>query len=192
MAADAGLRMSSRRTEWSGEERVLMLRLAHRAIEAALRHETLDTSPPSPHLSEKRGAFTTLHLNGELRGCVGFIAPMYPLYRTVAETAVAAAFSDTRFRPVTEMEAPQLAVEISVLSPLARIAAERVEVGRHGLLISKGGRRGLLLPQVPLEHGWDREMFLQQTCLKAGLAPDAWKQDATLEAFTAEVFGEAG
>jgi len=193
MAANAGVGFSaSMPQEWSDEERAVLLRLAHCAIEAALRRETLDTTPPTPHLAEMRGAFTTLHLFGNLRGCVGFIVPMYPLYRTVAETAVAAAFSDTRFPPVTETEAPGLVVEISVLSPISPITAEEVVVGRHGLLISKGARRGLLLPQVPLEHGWDRETFLQQTCYKAGFPPDAWKHGATLEAFTAEVFGEAG
>ncbi len=176
--------------EYSTEERKLLLDLAHRAIDAALNQQHLDATAPTPHLAELRGAFTTLHLEGQLRGCVGYVVPMYPLYRTVAETAVAAALYDTRFYPVTRAEASLLQIEISVLSPLAAITAEEIEVGKHGLVVSMGSRRGLLLPQVPLEHGWDRLTFLAQTCYKAGLPPDAWEKGAQLEAFTAEVFGE--
>jgi AmmeMemoRadiSam system protein A len=112
------------------------------------------------------------------------------VYRAVAETARAAAFEDTRFRPVTLPEASQLEIELSILSPPQAIAAEAIEIGRHGLLISMAGQRGLLLPQVPIEHNWDRTTFLEQTCRKAGLPLDAWKRGATIEAFTAEVFGE--
>jgi len=112
------------------------------------------------------------------------------VYRTVAETARAAAFEDTRFHPVTPEEAPELEVHLSVLSPLRPIAPAQVEVGRHGLLVSMGARRGLLLPQVPVEYGWDRNTFLEQTCRKAGLPLDSWQHGATLEAFTAEVFGD--
>jgi AmmeMemoRadiSam system protein A len=137
-----------------------------------------------------RGAFTTLHLNGRLRGCIGFVVPTHSLYRTVAETAQAAAFEDPRFAPVTGEEAPLLRVEISVLSPVRAIRPEEVIVGLHGLLIAKDGRRGLLLPQVPVDWSWDRETFLSQTCLKAGLPPDAWRQGTDLQAFTAEVFGD--
>ncbi len=176
--------------EYSAEERLTLLRLAHDAIAAHLDGRQLDITPPTPHLAAQRGAFTTLHLGAELRGCVGYIFPAYSLYRTVFETAVAAAFHDTRFYPVTREEAPFLKVEISVLSPLQTISAEDVEVGRHGLLITFGTRRGLLLPQVPLEHGWDRDMFLAQTCIKAGISPDAWQRGALIEAFTAEIFGE--
>jgi AmmeMemoRadiSam system protein A len=109
----------------------------------------------------------------------------------VAETARAAAFDDSRFLPVTQEEASQLEVSLSVLSRLVSILPEAVEVGRHGLLISDGVRRGLLLPQVPVEYGWDRETFLQQTCRKAGLPLDAWRKTATIVAFTAEVFSDA-
>jgi AmmeMemoRadiSam system protein A len=178
-------------SEYSAEERALLLGLAHRAIQTKIDRQPLDTNAPSEHLGERRGAFTTLHLDGELRGCVGYVIPMYPLYRTVAETAVAAAFSDPRFTPVTPSEGSRLVIEISVLSPMFSIQPEQVEVGRHGLLIEMGGRRGLLLPQVPVEQGWDRLTFLEQTCYKAGLPPIAWKQGATLQAFTAEVFGES-
>ena len=127
---------------------------------------------------------------GSLRGCVGYVMAVFPLYRTVAETARAAAFEDTRFAPVSRGEAPELEVSLSILSPLREIGADHVEVGRHGLLISQGGQRGLLLPQVPVEHGWDRVTFLEQTCRKAGLPKDAWANGARIEAFTAEVFGD--
>jgi len=136
--------------------------------------------------------FTSLHLQGELRGCVGYVLPISPLYRAVAETAQAAAFDDTRFLPVTLEEARELEIELSILSPPKAIAPEAIEVGRHGLLISMAGRRGLLLPQVASERHWDSATFLQQTCHKAGLPHDAWKRGAAIEAFTAEVFGEKG
>ncbi len=186
--------------EFSLEERRTLLRIAHQAIVSALERKPFSEAPPSsPRLSDPRGVFTTLYLPGDfpgdlerqLRGCVGYAAPIAPLYRAVAETARAAAFEDSRFLPVTKEEAPRLEVSLSVLSRLFPIRPEAVEVGRHGLVISDGARRGLLLPQVSLEHGWDRETFLQQTCRKAGLPVDAWRKAATLEAFTAEVFGDA-
>jgi AmmeMemoRadiSam system protein A len=108
----------------------------------------------------------------------------------VAETARAAAFDDNRFSPVTPDEAPHLEIELSILSPPQPIAAGAVEIGRHGLLVSQHGRRGLLLPQVPVEHNWDRATFLEQTCRKAGLPLDAWQKGATLQVFTAEIFGD--
>jgi AmmeMemoRadiSam system protein A len=176
--------------EYSQTEREMLLRLAHAAIEAALDERHIDLTPPTPHLAELRGAFTTLHLRGHLRGCVGYIIAAHPLWRTVAETAVASAFEDTRFVPVSAEEATHLRMEISVLSPQFPIAPEDVVVGKHGLIISEGARRGLLLPQVPIEYGWNREFFLEQTCWKAGLPADAWKRGARIEAFTAEVFSE--
>jgi AmmeMemoRadiSam system protein A len=198
--------------EFSLEQRRILLRIAHEAILSALERRPFPEAPPIPSgLAEPRGVFTTLYLQGELggelhreshseshlelhrqlRGCVGYALPIAPLYRAVAETARAAAFDDSRFLPVTPEEAPQLEVSLSVLSRLVSIPPEAVEVGRHGLLISDGVRRGLLLPQVPVEYGWDRETFLQQTCRKAGLPLDAWRKTATIEAFTAEVFSDA-
>jgi AmmeMemoRadiSam system protein A len=176
--------------EFSQEERSLLLRLAHDSILSALEEREIPLDPPSVHLAQPRGVFTTLHLGGELRGCVGYVLPIAPLYRAVAETARAAAFDDTRFYPVTAEETPHLEIELSILSVPQPIAAEAVEVGRHGLLISMGARRGLLLPQVPVEQQWDRATFLEQTCRKAGLPLDAWQKGAVIEAFTAEVFGE--
>lgn len=178
------------KAEFSREERTLLLRLAHDSILSALEQREIPLDPPTAHLAQPRGVFTSLHLGGELRGCVGYVLPISPLYRAVAETARAAAFDDARFYPVTQEEAPHLEIELSILSVPQPIQAEAVEVGRHGLLISMGGRRGLLLPQVPVEHRWDRTTFLEQTCRKAGLPVDAWQKGATIEAFTAEVFGD--
>jgi AmmeMemoRadiSam system protein A len=197
--------------EFSLEQRRTLLRIAHEAILSVLEPQRSSEAPALPAgLSEPRGVFATLYLSSdlrgdlhrqsprqspreshrELRGCVGYALPIVPLYRAVAETARAAAFDDSRFLPVTKEEARELEVSLSVLSRLFPIHAEAVEVGRHGLLISDGARRGLLLPQVPTEYGWDRETFLEQTCRKAGLPLDAWRKAATIEAFTAEVFSD--
>jgi AmmeMemoRadiSam system protein A len=177
-------------SDYSKDERCLLLKVAREAIRAALEKREIDLNPPTEHLAEHRGAFTTLYIEGELRGCVGYVYPQYSLYRTVAETAVAAAFDDPRFAPLEPREYPKLEYEISVLSSLQPIDPEDVEVGKHGLVITYGSRRGLLLPQVPVEHGWDQVRFLEQTCIKAGLPPDAWEHGAKVEAFTAEVFGD--
>lgn len=175
-------------------ERELLLRTAHQAIAAAFTETQFLALPDAqslpPRLNQPRGAFTTLHLEGRLRGCVGYIAALKPLIQTVAETAVSAAFYDPRFPPVTPNEAAYLKVEISVLSLPEPIRPEQIVAGKHGLIVAYGPRRGLLLPQVAGEHGWDAETFLAQTCVKAGLPPDAWRKGATIEAFTAEVFGE--
>ncbi len=176
--------------EYSAEERLLLLGIARQAIVSALRGAAWEPASPSPHLAEARGVFTSLHVGERLRGCVGFVQPLRTLYQTVAQTAVAAAFNDPRFDPVSEQEAAQLRIEISVLSPLRAITLPEIEVGCHGLVITHRFQRGLLLPQVAAQHAWDRETFVMETCLKAGLAPDAWRHGATLEAFTAEVFGD--
>jgi AmmeMemoRadiSam system protein A len=186
--------------EFSLDQRRILLRIAHEAILSVLERRPFPEVPPLlPALSDPRGVFTTLYLRGDLpgdlgrqlRGCVGYAVPIAPLYCAVAETARAAAFEDSRFSPVTKEEALKLEVSLSVLSRLFPIHPEEVEVGRHGLVISLGARRGLLLPQVAVEHGWDRETFLEQTCRKAGLPLDAWRKAATVEAFTAEVFADA-
>jgi AmmeMemoRadiSam system protein A len=177
--------------EFSLAQRQILLGIAHRAILSAFDRGSLPVAPPSsPLLSELRGIFSTLYLDGQLRGCVGYALPIVPLYRAVAETARAAAFEDSRFLPVTIEEVPRLEVSLSVLSRLFPIRAEAVEVGRHGLLISQGAHRGLLLPQVPVEHAWDQGTFLEQTCRKAGLPPNVWRAGSgiTIEAFTAEIF----
>jgi len=182
--------LESTKGEYSQEERALLLGLAHESIVSALEHREIPLDPPSPHLAESRGAFTSLYLRGELRGCVGYVLPVNSVYRAVADTARAAAFEDTRFYPVRLEEARHLQIELSILSPPRPSEPDAVEVGRHGLLISMAGYRGLLLPQVPIEHHWDRVTFLEQTCRKAGLPRDAWQHGAKVETFTAEVFGE--
>jgi len=173
------------------EERRELLGIARRTIEGYVRDRRVPgISGLSGKLAEPGAAFVTLKKKGRLRGCIGYTEAVAPLFKVVQECAVAAA-EDPRFPPVSAGELPSIDLEISVLTPLAPIRAEDVEVGRHGLMISHGGRRGLLLPQVPVELGWDRETFLDQTCVKAGLPTDAWRRGATLQAFTAEVFGEA-
>jgi AmmeMemoRadiSam system protein A len=179
-----------RQPEYSPAERQLLCSLAHEAIVSLLEERALPEFTPSEHLSQARGVFTTLYRNGRLRGCVGYPTALAPLHQAVIETARAAAFEDPRFPPVTLAEARDLAVSISVLGPLQAILPEHVEVGRHGLVISHGSHRGLLLPQVAAENAWDRVTFLEQTCRKAGLALDAWRTGAAIEAFTAEVFGD--
>ena len=168
-----------------------LIRLARQALEESVRHHRLSKiQKPQGRLGDQGGAFVTLHKAGRLRGCIGYIEAARPLYQTVRECALAAALHDPRFSPVTPDELDSLRLEISVLSPLTEIRPEQVAVGRHGLLIARGSQRGLLLPQVAVEWNWDRERFLAETCLKAGLPQDAWKQDATLQAFTAQVFSE--
>ncbi len=177
-------------SEFSAEERVLLLGMAHDAILSQLERREIFLDPPSAHLAQPRGAFTSIYLRGDLRGCVGYVLPIGSVYQAVAETARAAAFEDTRFSSVTREEATDLKIQLSILTPPRPISAEEVEVGRHGLLVSMDGHRGLLLPQVAVERGWDRTTFLEQTCRKAGLPLDAWRKNATIEAFTAEVFGD--
>jgi AmmeMemoRadiSam system protein A len=176
--------------EFSSEERNQLLRLAHDSISSALERMEISMEAPTPHFAEPRGVVTSIYLGGGLHGCVGYVLPSCPVYRAVAETARAAAFDDNRFPPLTREEAPHLGIELSILSPPQAIQPEEIEIGSHGLLITWQGRRGLLLPQVPVEHAWDRRIFLEQTCRKAGLPLDAWQKGATIEAFTAEIFGE--
>ena len=176
--------------EYSAEERRLLLNVAHSAIAAAVEGRRYETPEVPPHLRQARGAFTTLHRAGCLRGCIGYVIAQHPLVETVAQTAAAAALEDPRFEPVSAEEVSQLDIEISVMSPITPIRPEDIVIGRHGLLVSYGPRRGLLLPQVATEYDWDAETFLAQTCYKAGLPPDAWQRGAKLEAFTAEVFGD--
>ena len=181
---------SNPQPEYTPQERAVLLQLAREAIISQLQGREMVPIEPLPHLSEQRGVFTTVYLGNTLKGCVGYPLALMPLYRAVQETARGAAFDDPRFAPLTLIEAPQLRISLSVLSPLGPIAADDVQPGYHGLVISRGERRGLLLPQGPLEHGWDRITFLEQTCRKAGLPLDAWLHGAQIEAFTAEIFGE--
>ena len=175
------------------EEKRELLRIARATLREFL--VTGRMPPGSPHkesLLAPGGAFVSLHSHGDLRGCIGTFADTTPLFRTIQEMAVAAAVRDPRFEPLAPEDLGSVAIEISVLSSLQAIKnPTEVEVGRHGIHISRGRYRGVLLPQVATEHGWDRDTFLSQTCRKAGLPPDAWTQQGTvIEVFSAQVFGE--
>ena len=175
----------------SKDNKQRLLDIAHQAIESCLRGEPAPVSGiESEELNEPCGAFVSLHREGALRGCIGIFISEKPLHETIGEMAVAAATKDTRFTPVSSNEFEELDIEISVLSPLEFIDdVTRIEIGRHGLYIVKGYARGVLLPQVATQNGFDRETFLEQTCIKAGLAPDEWQQGAEIFIFEAEVFG---
>jgi AmmeMemoRadiSam system protein A len=174
------------------EDRATLIRLGRAAIHAAVHGANPPTAAPvSTALSQPSGAFVTLHRRGRLRGCLGQVEPSEPLVETVMRCAVAAAREDPRFAPVRPEELLELEIEISVLSALQAIRLEQIEVGTHGLMVSLGRMRGLLLPQVAVEYHWTRERFFEETCKKAGLARDAWKDPVLrIEAFTAEVFSE--
>jgi AmmeMemoRadiSam system protein A len=145
----------------------------------------------NPELQTRSGVFVTLHNREKLRGCIGIINPLEPLFQTVQECAGSAATSDPRFSPITPSELEEIVIEISVLSPPEPLKdLNQIDVGVHGLIISQYGRRGLLLPQVATEQHWDRETFLAQTCRKAGLPLDAWQTGAEIKVFTAFVFAE--
>ncbi len=144
-----------------------------------------------PVLDKPSGAFVTLKEFGQLRGCIGHVEAKAPLYETVAQCAIASAVHDPRFRPVGPSEIQDLHIEISVMTEPQPIGSvDEIEVGRDGLIIEKGRNRGLLLPQVPVEWGWDRDEYLEHLCAKAGLGPDEWKSGATIYAFQALVFEE--
>ena len=177
------------------EQRQRLLRLARTSIESTLEGRAPEVRPDDydEDLRRPAGAFVTLRTKrGDLRGCIGSIRAMEPLYRAVATSAVSAAFRDPRFFPVRKEEMTQLDLEISVMGPIEPVGdVNEIEVGRDGLIISRGRFAGLLLPQVAAEYGWDRQTFLDQTCMKAGLPPGAWRaQETRVEKFSAEVFGE--
>ena len=179
----------------SSEQRATLLRIARESIASVLDGKSLDLEsfPLDETLRRPAGAFVTLNTRGgDLRGCIGSIRAVEPLYRAVASSAISAAFRDPRFEPVEADELPNLELEISVMGPIERVTdVKDIEVGRDGLIISRGRYAGLLLPQVATEYGWDRETFLAQTCYKAGLPVDAWRDPETrIEKFSAEVFGE--
>ncbi len=173
------------------EDRRALLEAARRAIRAKLEEQPAPAAPDRETLRRECGAFVSLHIGERLRGCIGMIESRAPLAATVARVAVNAAFDDPRFPPLTAEELASVKIEISVLSPMRAAAPEQIEPGRDGLWIRKGGFSGLLLPQVAARYGWSRERFLEETCRKAGLDPQAWRDAETLiHAFTAEVFSE--
>lgn len=180
----------------SSEEKKILLEIARRTIDASVHQLPIpdfeDSYSITPSLETKAGAFVTIEIGRMLRGCVGYIQSNDPLYRTVSRAAISAAMHDTRFSPLTLAELKSIEIEISVLSPMQRVEdVDTIETGRHGLMIESGYNHGLLLPQVATEYGWDRKTFLEQTCVKAGLPKNAWKQSsAIIYAFTALVFNE--
>jgi len=173
-------------------DQAVLFHLARRSIHARLDRR----AAPSPEggsdaLDAVRGLFVTLRRAAELRGCIGHAVGRLPLREAVIDLAQAAAFHDRRFPPVTRVELPRLDLELSVMTPLAPIAPEEVEVGRHGLLIRSGERSGLLLPQVATDRGWDAETFLRATCRKARLPEGTWSDPAAeLLGFAADVYAE--
>ena len=181
----------------SPEQRQTLLRIARESIDAVLhgKRVDIDTAALDDTLKRPAGAFVTLSTrgDGDLRGCIGSIMPVAPLVQSVSENAINAAFRDPRFEPLSAEEWPGIELEISVMGPIETVEnVEDILPGRDGLIIRRGHAAGLLLPQVATEYGWDRETFLAQTCRKAGLPSDAWRQPGTkIEKFAAEVFGEA-
>lgn len=177
----------------SEADRRSLLELARRAIAEAVSPQKPDGRIPDSKLfAEKRGVFVTLHARGRLRGCIGVVEAFEPLNESIGRCAVNAALRDPRFSPVRVEELPELEIELSLLSPLEPILPENIEIGRHGLLISQGAKRGLLLPQVAVERKLGREQFLEETCRKAGLNAQAWQEPGTqILGFSCEVFSEA-
>jgi len=176
----------------SEADRQSLLELARRAIaEAVSLQKPAERIPHSGVFAEKRGVFVTLHARGRLRGCIGVIEACEPLGESITRCAAGAAFEDPRFSPVSAVELRELHIELSLLSPPEPILPENIEIGKHGLLISQAAKRGLLLPQVAVQHKLSREQFLEETCRKAGLAAHAWQEPETqILGFTCEVFSE--
>jgi AmmeMemoRadiSam system protein A len=174
------------------DARLFLLALARKTIQNRLADIPLPSpEPDAAVLLEPRGAFVTLKIEGRLRGCIGHVIGVAPLWRAVRDNAIAAAFEDPRFDPLQIDELPQTHIEISALTPLRRVTVDEVTVGRDGILIERGPARGLLLPQVAVEFGWDLETFLDHTCRKAGMEPGCWRHpDTIISVFSAEVFGE--
>jgi AmmeMemoRadiSam system protein A len=178
----------------SSDERHELLARARQAITEAVLHDRLADLPPAPpNLAQPAAAFVTVYCWNRLRGCIGQMARDLPLAETVAQCAVSAALQDLRFPPLTKNDMPGLRIEISVLSELEPASEAAVEAGRHGVLVVRDAQRGLLLPQVATEHHWSARRLVEETCIKAGLDKDAWRDPATkLFVFTAEVFSDGG
>ena len=171
-----------------------ILALARQAVvEAVACNRRFIQIPTNGIFAMKRGAFVTLHVEKRLHGCIGVIEAKDPLGETIAHCAISAALQDPRFSPMRPADLASLEIQVSLLSPLEPIQPEDVEIGKHGLLIEQSFYRGLLLPQVAVEHHLDRERFLRETCYKAGLPGDAWRAPETrLYGFTCEIFADPG
>jgi hypothetical protein len=177
----------------STQHQSILLAIARQSIACCVRTGQLCVEPREEKaLNARLGCFVSIKKDGRLRGCIGNFQSQWPLYREVAEMACAAATKDPRFYPMEETDLDKFHVEISVLSPLQKIDdIQAIQVGTHGLYIEKGFHRGVLLPQVAVEYGWDRDTFLQQTCTKAGLPANAWdSENADIYIFSAQVFGD--
>ncbi len=176
------------------EEKLELLRIARQSITSVVNGRELpEVEPKTENLKTPCGAFVTITINDNLRGCIGYVEPIKSLAETVNEVAAKSALEDPRFPPVEPNEVDKLEIEISVLSPLEIVkSVDEIKVGEHGIMIKRGWRRGLLLPQVAIEHNLTREEFLEHTCLKAGLYPDCWKEKETeIYIFTAIIFKES-
>ena len=171
-------------------ERERLLRLVRAAVEAKVRRQAPPPRPPDL-VAVGSGVFVSLHCDHRLRGCLGSLESGSDLVPSIVRLAEEVTHLDHRFPPVAQDELPRLSIELSILTPREIVTDVRaIEIGRDGLVVEQGSRRGLLLPQVATDHGWDRETFLAQTCVKAGLPSDAWQRGATVSRFSAEVFGE--
>ncbi len=176
----------------SNKEQKELLKIARDTIVDYVTNRTVPAiTAASPGLNLHSGCFVTIKRQGELRGCIGNFVSDQPLYLLVQEMAVSAATRDPRFYPMKQDDLADFTIDISVLSPLAKAASvEEIQVGVHGIYIVKGSYRGVLLPQVATEYGWNRDQFLQHTCIKAGLPEDAWQGECDIYIFSAQVFGE--
>jgi AmmeMemoRadiSam system protein A len=178
-------------------EKQLLLQLARSALALGVaagagNKPPMQDFPNEDFLQQPAGAFVTLHRRGRLRGCVGQLPGRDSLAEVVAHCARSAALHDSRFDPVTTAELSDIEIEVSVLSALEDLTLEAIEAGKHGLVVSQGTQRGVLLPQVASQFNWPAQRFLEETCVKAGLEREAWKDPATrVQAFTAEVFSES-
>jgi uncharacterized protein len=177
----------------SEANRYSILKFARQVVVEAVTLGRLPEHVPTDGIfSERRGVFVTLRNNGHLRGCIGVVEADTQLGDSVARCAAGAALQDPRFAPMRVADLNHLQIEISLLSQPEPVAINAIEIGRHGLIVSSGGRRGLLLPQVAVEHHLDREQFLSETCRKAGLLRDAWRDARTqILGFTCDVFSDA-
>ena len=175
----------------SAEERHKLLQFARESAQSAVTGAVFKPAPKDEVFSLVCGVFVTLHVSGKLRGCIGVVEASEPLRESIAHCAASAALHDPRFPPIRPEELNRLEIEISLLSPPAPIRPDQIVLGRHGLIVASERRRGLLLPQVAMEHRLDRETFLAETCKKAGLPRDAWKSETVeIFGFTCEVFSD--
>jgi len=177
---------------YTDNEKKFLLKLARTTIENYLKNKTKDYPEiDNDKFRQERGVFVTLHNHGQLRGCIGYPLPIKPLYQGIVDNAISASTEDYRFNPVTLDELKEIDIEISILTVPEEIDDyKKIVIGKHGIIITKGFSRGLLLPQVPIEQGWNLEEYISYGCMKAGLPSDEWKRGVKIEVFEGIVFGE--